>query len=182
MDRRLSVHQVVHGLFIPQATARNSSNTPILLIYYGHGSHDTFKIIDFAISHGIISFVFTLTRPICFSLLTLGVFGPFQKPGLSAATKSRTTPEEMPRQDFVKEYMHVRAATFKRQQSSRHSRKAASTPSIRKTLLTRTLLQASQPRLQRVPFLRAIQCQTITPTTISMQPRRMRRPRRSKRG
>jgi len=42
--------------FIPQATARNTSGKPILLILDGHGSHETVKIIDLAISHGIIIF------------------------------------------------------------------------------------------------------------------------------
>jgi len=42
--------------FIPQATAQNTSGNPILLIYDGHGSHDTLDLINLACKHNIILF------------------------------------------------------------------------------------------------------------------------------
>jgi hypothetical protein len=42
--------------FSPQATAQNMSGKPILLIYDGHGSHNTLELIELAREHNIILF------------------------------------------------------------------------------------------------------------------------------
>ncbi|KIM43930.1 hypothetical protein M413DRAFT_68191, partial [Hebeloma cylindrosporum] len=100
--------------FIPQATARNSSKKPILLVYDGHGSHDTLKIIDLAISHGIILFCLPPHTMHMLQPLDVGVFGPFSRAWADRCDEiTDDTGEEMPREDFVKEYMAVRSATFK---------------------------------------------------------------------
>ena len=100
--------------FIPQATTQNSSKKPILLIYDGHGSHDTLKIIDLAISHGIILFCLPLHTTHMLQPLDVGVFRPFSSTWADRFNEiTDDTGEEMPREDFVKEYMAVWSATFK---------------------------------------------------------------------
>jgi len=100
--------------FIPQATARNTSGKPILLILDGHGSHETVKIIDLAISHGIIIFCLPPHTTHKLQPLDVGVFGPFSRAWADRCDEIvEEMGEEMPREDFVKEYMAIRAATFK---------------------------------------------------------------------
>jgi hypothetical protein len=46
--------------------------------------------------------------------LDVGVFGPFSRVWVDRCDETvKDTGEEMPREDFVKEYMHLRSATFK---------------------------------------------------------------------
>ena len=87
---------------------------PILLVYDGHRSHDTLKIIDLAISHGIILFCLPPHTTHMLQPLDVGVFGPFSRAWADRCDEiADDTGEEMPREDFVKEYMAVQYATFK---------------------------------------------------------------------
>ncbi|KAJ7879094.1 hypothetical protein B0H14DRAFT_2341730, partial [Mycena olivaceomarginata] len=68
----------------------------------GHGPHDTVALIKLARkSHKL--------RP-----LDVGVFRPFQSAWLTAGHEVvEDTAEEIPRRDFICEYMAIRAKTFK---------------------------------------------------------------------
>ena len=100
--------------FIPQATARNTSSKPILLIYDGHGSHDTLDLIEIAREHNIILFCLPPHTTHKLQPLDVGVFGPFSRAWTDRCDEIvEDTGEEMPREDFVKEYMNVRSASFK---------------------------------------------------------------------
>jgi DDE superfamily endonuclease/Tc5 transposase DNA-binding domain len=65
--------------FIPQATARNTSGKPILLIYDGHGSHETTELIKLARENNIILFCLPPHTTHKLQPLDVGVFGPFQR-------------------------------------------------------------------------------------------------------
>jgi len=100
--------------FIPQATARNTSHKPILLIYDGHGSHDTLELITLARENNIILFCLPPHTTHRLQPLDVGVFGPFARAWVERCDEIvEDTGEEMPREDFVKEYMQVRSQTFK---------------------------------------------------------------------
>lgn len=100
--------------FIPQATAQNTSGKPILLIYDGHGSHDTLELIKLGREHNIILFCLPPHTTHKLQPLDVGVFGPFQRVWSRRCDAIvEDTGEEMPREDFVKEYMAVRSETFK---------------------------------------------------------------------
>ena len=102
--------------FIPQATARKVSNAPILLIYDGHGSHNTTALIELAREHNIILFCLPPHTTHKLQPLDVGVFGPFACTWLDRCDEYVDDHgEEMPREDFIEEYMAIRAATFKPQ-------------------------------------------------------------------
>jgi len=102
--------------FIPQATACRVSDAPILLIYDGHGSHNTTPLIELAREHNIILFCLPPHTTHKLQPLDVGVFGPFARAWLDRCDEyADDHGEEMPREDFIKEYMAIRAATFKPQ-------------------------------------------------------------------
>lgn len=65
--------------FIPQATRRNTSDKPILLVLDGHGSHEKVKIIDLGLLHNIIIFCLPPHTTHMLQPLDVGVFGPFSR-------------------------------------------------------------------------------------------------------
>jgi hypothetical protein len=100
--------------FIPQASTRNTSGKHILLIYDGHGSHDTLDLIELACKHNIILFCLPPHTTHKLQPLDVGVFGPFSRAWTDHCDEIiDNTGEEMPREDFIKEYMAVQHATFK---------------------------------------------------------------------
>lgn len=100
--------------FIPQATARNTSGKPILLIYDGHGSHNTAELIRLARANNIILFCLPPHTTHKLQPLDVGVFGPFQRAWIERCEEIiEDTGEEMLRSDFVGEYMAVRQDSFK---------------------------------------------------------------------
>jgi hypothetical protein len=100
--------------FIPQATARNTSGKPILLIYDGHGSHEKLELINLAQDHNIILFSLPPHTTHKLQPLDVGVFGPFQRAWSERCDEVvEDTGEEKPREDFVKEYVDVCSKTFK---------------------------------------------------------------------
>lgn len=100
--------------FIPQATARNESGKPILLIYDGHGSHDTLNLIELARERNIILFCLPPHTTHKLQPLDVGVFGPFSRAWTDRCDQIvEDTGEEMSREDFIKEYMDVRSTSFK---------------------------------------------------------------------
>jgi hypothetical protein len=100
--------------FIPQATARNKSGKPILLVYDGHGSHDTSELCRLARDNNIILFCLPPHTTHKLQPLDVGVFGPFQRGWIDRCDEIvEDTGEEMPREDFIREYMAIRRAKFK---------------------------------------------------------------------
>lgn len=65
--------------FIPQATERNASRKPILLIYDGHGSHDTLDVIALSREHNVLLYCLPPHTTHKLQPLDVGVFGPFQR-------------------------------------------------------------------------------------------------------
>lgn len=101
--------------FIPQATSRNTSGKPILLIYDGHGSHDTLDVIALSREHNVILYCLPPHTTHKLQPLDIGVFGPFQCAWADRCDDIvEDTGEEMLREDFVKHYMAVRQETFKK--------------------------------------------------------------------
>ena len=99
--------------FIPQATARNTSGKPILLIYDGHGSHTNVEIARLAVENNILLVQLPPHTTHKLQPLDVGVFGPFQRAWIERCEDIVTDlGEEMPIRDFVKEYMAVRTNTF----------------------------------------------------------------------
>ena len=100
--------------FIPQATVQNTSSKPILLIYDGHGSHEQLELINLAQEHNIILFCLPPHTTHKLQPLDVGVFSPFQRAWSERCDEIvEDAGGEMPREDFVKEYMDVRSKTFK---------------------------------------------------------------------
>jgi hypothetical protein len=100
--------------FIPQATARNTSGKPILLIYDGHGSHNSAELIRLARANNIILFCLPPHTTHKLQPLDIGVFGPFQRAWIERCDEIiDETGEEMSRSVFVSEYMAVRQDSFK---------------------------------------------------------------------
>ena len=95
---------------------RKVSDAPILLIYDGHGSHNTMELIELAHQHNIILFCLPPHTTHKLQPLDVGVFGPFSRAWLDRCDEYVDEyGEVMPREDFVKEYMAIRAKTFKPQ-------------------------------------------------------------------
>jgi hypothetical protein len=100
--------------FIPQATARNKSGKPILLILDGHSSHETSHILHLAELHNIIILCLPPHTTHKLQPLDVGVFGPLQRAWLERCDSVvELTGAEMPKEDFVNEYMDVREASFR---------------------------------------------------------------------
>src|SRR5258705_7362303 len=101
--------------FIPQTTAQNTSGKkPILLIYDGHGSHDTSALCHLAQDNNITLFCLPPHTTHKLQPLDVGVFGPFQRGWIDRCDKIvEDTGEEMPHEDVVQEYMAIWQVTFK---------------------------------------------------------------------
>ena len=101
--------------FIPQSAERNTSGKPILLIYDGHGSHDTLDVITISREHNVLLFCLPPHTTHKLQPLDVGVFGPFQRAWADRCDELvDDTGEDMPREDVVKHYMDVRQQTFKK--------------------------------------------------------------------
>jgi hypothetical protein len=100
--------------FIPQATRRNKSQKPILLILDGHSSHETLKFIDLAEENNIIVLCLPPHTTHKLQPLDVGVFGPFQRAWIDRCDSVvELIGSEMPKEEFIKQYMDVRNISFK---------------------------------------------------------------------
>jgi len=100
--------------FIPQATARNVSGKPILLIVDGHSSHEMSRILELAELHNIIILCLPPHTTHKLQPLDVGVFGPLQRAWVERCDcVVELTGSEMRKEDFVNEYMDVREASFR---------------------------------------------------------------------
>lgn len=101
--------------FIPQATARNKSENPILLIMDNHGSHVKPRIIRAAVENNIHIYTFPPHTTHKLQPLDVGVFSSLQRKWQQRCdARLEEDGEEMPREDFVKEYMLARSESFVR--------------------------------------------------------------------
>ena len=99
--------------FIPQATRRNITGDPILLIYDGHGSHTTDEMQKLAEEHNIELFCLPPHTTHRTQPLDVGVFGPLQRRWQERCDEVlEATDEEIRKVDFVKEYMEARKHAF----------------------------------------------------------------------
>jgi hypothetical protein len=95
-------------VFIPQAEAQNTSGKPIILIYDGHGSHETLNLLHLAKEHNIILFSLPLHTTHKLQPLDIGVFGPFACAWIERCDDyMEEYLEEIPRDQFVKHYMDI---------------------------------------------------------------------------
>ncbi|CDO74679.1 hypothetical protein BN946_scf184671.g2 [Trametes cinnabarina] len=98
--------------FIPQTNAKRVSDAPILLIYDGHGSHATPRLVELALENNIHLFCLPPHTTHKLQPLDVGVFAQ-----LSTAWKKHCdvacteTDRGMRKQDLVHEYMNVRNAS-----------------------------------------------------------------------
>lgn len=100
--------------FIPQSSARNTSGRPILLIYDGHGSHETLEMLQAAKENNIILYSLPPHTTHKLQPLDVGVFGPFSRAWIEHCDEYvEEYLEDIPRHLFVKHYMEVRGHTFK---------------------------------------------------------------------
>jgi len=97
--------------FIPQAQARNDTGAPILLIYDGHGSHTTSRMVELALANNIHLFCLPPHTTHKLQPLDVGVFGPLQRAWQEHCDDILDeTGEEIRREDIVKEYMDFHGA------------------------------------------------------------------------
>lgn len=104
-----------HQSFIPQAARRlgDESREPILLIYDSHGSHTTPKMCQLAEEHNIELFCLPPHTTHRTQPLNVRVFGPMQRHWQEHCDEVlEATDQEIPKVDFVKEYMVARAKAF----------------------------------------------------------------------
>ena len=99
--------------FILQATAHNLYGKPILLIYDGHGSHETHPMHQLAVNNNIILLSLSPHTTHKLQPLDVRVFGPFWHAWVDQYDEVlEDIGTEIPQQDFVKEYMDVQNTTF----------------------------------------------------------------------
>jgi len=115
--------------FIPQATERNTSGKPILLILDGHGSHESVKIIDLALTHNIMVLCLPPHTTHMLQPLDVGVFGPFAR-------------------EWSEECDRIVDETLRKPQSDRHSGRVDAGLSTPPSSMTITLHLASLQRFQ----------------------------------
>jgi hypothetical protein len=94
--------------FIPQATARNPSEAPILLIYDGHGSHTTEEMRELAKEINIELFRLSPHTTHRTQPPDVGIFGPLQRCDEVLAEAG----EEIRKVDFIREYMVATEQAF----------------------------------------------------------------------
>jgi hypothetical protein len=89
---------------------------PILLVYDGHDSHETIEINKLAHENNIILFSLPPHTTHKLQPLDVGVFGPFSRAWIDRCDEIvEDTGQEMPHEEFVKEYMAIRRASFKKE-------------------------------------------------------------------
>lgn len=102
--------------FIPQATAQNNiTGKHILLIMDGHGSHETSAMWELALQHNIILFSLPPHTTHKLQPLDVRVFGLFARAWADRCNEVlESMGEEVSQNDFVRKYMAVWSASFKK--------------------------------------------------------------------
>ncbi|TFY78017.1 hypothetical protein EWM64_g5991 [Hericium alpestre] len=111
--------------FIPQAKAHTDLASPILLMYDGHGSHLTWKMIDAAMGHNIILFCLKPHTTCRLQPCDVGAFGPLKNSwNAQCSYVLRTTGSSLKAKDIVHEYTIARKEAFKKTTIEQAFRKA----------------------------------------------------------
>ena len=105
----VTCHQWFTKTFIPQATAhRENPEEPIILVWDNHASHRTPEILRAAIEHNITFHLLPPHTTHQLQPLDVGVFGPLQRVWQKRCDDIiNETNTEVPKSQFVKEYMDV---------------------------------------------------------------------------
>lgn len=99
--------------FVPQAQERNTSGQPILLILDGHGSHETLEMLEYAHDNNVLLYSLPPHTTHKLQPLDVGVFGPFSRRWVNRCNEYvEDYGTEIPRAEFVREYMSVRDEKF----------------------------------------------------------------------
>ena len=100
--------------FIPQATARRENpEEPIVLVLDGHASHKTPEMLRAALEHNIEFHFLPPHTTHRLQPLDVGIFGPLQGKWQERCDEVISeTSAEIPRSQFIKEYMGVRNEVF----------------------------------------------------------------------
>lgn len=99
--------------FIPQAKTRNTSGKPILLIFDGHGSHITNKMIELAVKNKIKLFCLPPHTTHKLQFLDVGVFRSLQwEWAKQCDLYLSTTGVSMQKKHVIREYMKARERSF----------------------------------------------------------------------
>jgi hypothetical protein len=115
--------------FVPQVRSIHPANEPILLIYDGHGSHETLELLRHAKANNIILLSLPPHTTHRLQPLDVGVFGPFSRAWTARCDDIiEQEGREMPRERFVQEYMDVRNQSFKPTTILAAWRKSGATP------------------------------------------------------
>ena len=100
--------------FVPAAKAHADPTKPILLIYDGHGSHSTLEMIDSALENNIILYLLPPHTTHHLQPCDVGAFGPLKRAWHARCDEIyEKTGQPMQASDVPREYMAVRATSFK---------------------------------------------------------------------
>ena len=89
--------------FVPQATARNATGNPILLIYDGHCSHETIELREAADKAGIHLFCIPPHTLHWRQPPNVSMFGPLQQEWQKCLLVLEETGKSITHQDIIKE-------------------------------------------------------------------------------
>ncbi|THU99808.1 DDE-domain-containing protein, partial [Dendrothele bispora CBS 962.96] len=109
--------------FVPEAEGKRIAGKPILLIWDGHGSHETMEIIDYAREHNIHFFSFPSHTTHKLQPLDVGVFGLIESNWGRRVDELAAEGRCITKNNFIETYLDVRkqsmttesiVATFKK--------------------------------------------------------------------
>jgi len=100
-------HQWFIQVFIPHATARNTSQTPILLILNNHHSHISFELINTAYENGIFLFCFPSKTTHKLQPLDIAVFSPLQRAWAQRSEEAVAMNNTITTRTVIPEYMKL---------------------------------------------------------------------------
>ena len=105
--------QWFHDISIPHTKARNTSGILILLIYDGHNSHLTDRMVKLVEENNVELFQLLSHTTYHTQLLDVGIFSPLQWWWIERCDNVlEETGKEIQKVDFIREYMAVRALAF----------------------------------------------------------------------
>jgi hypothetical protein len=99
-------------VFIPEAKERNKSGKKVILIYDGHHSHTTYKLIQKAIEHDIILYCLPAHTTHRLQPLDVGIFGPLSKQLSKDIDGKLEDGERVTKVNFIEVYLNARNTAF----------------------------------------------------------------------
>lgn len=113
LDDNHLFHEWFTKVFIPYATARNTSGKPILLILDNHSSHISFEMINTVYDNNILLFCFLSKTTHKLQPLDVVVFSPLQQAWAKQSEAAVATNNTIITSTVVHEYMKLRDAAMK---------------------------------------------------------------------